>query len=367
MMPSRRWVLAACLLAACSRAKEITGPPIVQPDTNPPAVQREMRGLWVATVANIDWPSRATLTADQQRAELVSILDRAVAAGFNAIIFHVRPAADAVYRSSIEPWGAMLSGTQGTDPGYDPLAFAIEQAHARGLQLHAWINPFRAGNTSDSARLAPSHLFTVRRDLIRVYGSQLWLDPGEPDVQDHVMRVISDIVQRYDIDGLHADDYFYPYPETDASNRTIVFPDTATYARTGGGLTLDSWRRANIDRFVERMYREVHVLKPTLAVGISPFGIWRPGSPNGVAGLDAYATIYADSRTLAAAGLGGLSRAAAVLVDRGAAAELPCPVRLVAAAKRPRTLRVARSRRVSSAGRLVERVREQRDRRHRWP
>ena len=255
-----------------------------------------MRGLWVATVANIDWPSRSTLTADQQRAELVSILDRAAAAGFNAIIFHVRPASDAVYRSSIEPWAAMLTGTQGTDPGYDPLAFAIEQAHARGLQLHAWINPFRAGNTADSARLAATHLFRVRRDLVRVYGSQLWLDPGESDVQDHVIRAVTDIVRRYDVDGIHADDYFYPYPETDASNRPIAFPDAATFARTGAGLTLDDWRRANVDRFVERLYREVHTLAPTLPVGISPFGIWRPGSPNGVAGLDAYATIYADSR-----------------------------------------------------------------------
>jgi uncharacterized lipoprotein YddW (UPF0748 family) len=295
---TRRWLPVLAVLTACSSSKDITGPPpaVIAPDTNPPAIQREMRGLWVATVANIDWPSRSTLTADQQRAELTSILDRAAAAGFNAIIFHVRPAADAVYRSSIEPWAAMLSGTQGTDPGYDPLAFAVQQAHARGLQLHAWINPFRAGNTADSARLSPGHVFTVRRDLVRVYGSQLWLDPGEPEVHDHVMRVISDIAQRYDVDGIHADDYFYPYPETDASNRTIVFADAATYARTGNGLTLADWRRANVDRFVERMYREVHAIKPSLAVGISPFGIWRPGSPTGVVGLDAYASIYADSR-----------------------------------------------------------------------
>ena len=288
-------LLALCALAACDRATDATAPPVV-PDTAAPAMLREMRGLWVATVANIDWPSRSTLTADQQRSELVSILDRAAAAGFNAIIFHVRPAGDAVYRSSIEPWGAMLTGTQGNDPGYDPLAFAVEQAHARGLQLHAWINPFRAGNTADSARLAATHLFRTRRDLIRIYGSQLWVDPGEPDVQDHVIRVVTDIVRRYDIDGIHADDYFYPYPETDAANRTIVFPDAATYARTGGGLTIDDWRRANVDRFVERLYREVHAIAPTLPVGISPFGIWRPGSPVGVSGLDAYAAIYADSR-----------------------------------------------------------------------
>lgn len=285
------------LLAACSQGKDVTGPAvIVVPDTNPPALQREMRGLWVATVANIDWPSRPTLTAEQQRAELVSILDRAASVGFNAVIFHVRPASDAVYRSAIEPWASMLSGTQGTDPGYDPLAFAVQEAHARGLQLHAWINPFRAGNRSDTTRLAPTHLFKTRRDLIRVYGAQLWLDPGEPAVHDHVMRVVADIVQRYDIDGIHADDYFYPYPETDAANRVIGFPDTTTYARSGSGLTMSDWRRANVDQFVERMYREVHALKPTIAVGISPFGIWRPGSPNGVAGLDAYAEIYADSR-----------------------------------------------------------------------
>ena len=299
---ARRRLIRACgtfcvvLSLACSSSDEVTGPPPVTVDTNPPAIQREMRGLWVATVANIDWPSRSGLTADQQRAELTSILDRAAAAGFNAIVFHIRPAADAVYRSSIEPWGSMLSGTQGGDPGYDPLAFAIQEAHTRGLELHAWVNPFRAGNTSDSLRLSPAHLFTTRRDLVRVYGTQLWLDPGEAAVQDHVMRVVSDIVQRYDIDAIHADDYFYPYPQTDAANRVIPFPDSATFARSGSSLALGDWRRQNVDRFVERMYREVHALDPTLRVGISPFGIWRPGSPAGVSGLDAYASIYADSR-----------------------------------------------------------------------
>ena len=295
---TRLAIASILLLAACSSSDDVTGPgpgPVTA-DTNPPAIVREMRGLWVATVANIDWPSRTGLTADAQRAELTSIFDRAAAAGFNAIIFHVRPASDAVYRSSLEPWGAMLSGTQGADPGYDPLAFAVQEAHARGLELHAWINPFRAGNAADSLKLSPTHLFYTRRDLIRIYGGQLWLDPGEPAVHDHVMRVITDIVQRYDVDGIHADDYFYPYPVTDAQNRTVAFPDNATYARYGAGLTQDDWRRANVDRFVERMYREVHLATPTMRVGISPFGIWRPGSPIGVNGLDAYASIYADSR-----------------------------------------------------------------------
>jgi len=255
-----------------------------------------MRGLWIATVANIDWPSRTTLTADQQRAELDDILDRAAAGGFNAVFFHVRPASDAVYESAVEPWAALLTGTQGTSPGYDPLAYAVNAAHARGLELHAWINPFRAGNSKDSLALAATHLFKSRRDLARVYGTQLWLDPGEPAVHDHVMRVISDIVQRYDIDGVHADDYFYPYQQNDTAGRLIDFPDSASWARSGSALARADWRRANVDRFVERMNREVHALKPTIRVGISPFGIWRPGNPAGVNGLDAYATIYADSR-----------------------------------------------------------------------
>ena len=291
-------VLSAAALVACG-GSVTTGPSPVTPtpvDTTPPAIQREMRGVWTATVANIDWPSRTTLTADQQRAELIDILDRGAAANLNVVILHIRPAADALYASTLEPWGAMLTGTQGKDPGYDPLAFAVQSAHARGLELHAWINPFRAGNSKDTALLAPLHLFNTRRDLLRVYGTQLWLDPGEPAVQDHVMRVVSDIVQRYDIDAVHADDYFYPYQENDAAGRLIDFPDDGSYARSGSGLSRADWRRANVDKFIERMYREVHAIKPMVKVGISPFGIWRPGSPAGVNGLDAYATIYADSR-----------------------------------------------------------------------
>jgi uncharacterized lipoprotein YddW (UPF0748 family) len=294
---ARAFVLAlsSALFAACSDSSRITGPGPTPPDTMPPPIAREMRGLWIATVANIDWPSRATLTADQQRSELMDILDRAAAAGFNAVILQVRPAADAVYRSSLEPWGAMLSGQQGTDPGYDPLAFAVTEAHARGLELHAWINPFRAGNARDSAQLAPSHSFNSRRGLVHVYGTQLWLDPGESAVHDHVMTVVRDIVQRYDIDAVHADDFFYPYPQT-SGGTTIDFPDAQTFANSGSTLSRADWRRENVDRFIARLYREVHDLKPTTKVGISPFGIWRPGNPPGIAGLDAYSAIYADSR-----------------------------------------------------------------------
>ncbi|HSQ32933.1 MAG TPA: family 10 glycosylhydrolase [Gemmatimonadaceae bacterium] len=273
----------------------MTGPP-APTDTAAPPLAREMRGVWIATVANIDWPSRNSLSADQQRAELTDLFDRASVAGLNAVILQVRPAADALYASAIEPWGAMLTGHQGTDPGYDPLAFAVTEAHARGLQIHAWINPFRAGNTADSLALAPSHVFHTHRELVRVYGSQLWLDPGEPAAQDYVIGVISDIVRRYDVDALHADDYFYPYPEKDSAGRALDFPDSGSYARSGSALERADWRRDNVDRFVERLNREVHQLKPTIAVGISPFGIWRPGNPSGVVGLDAYASLYADSR-----------------------------------------------------------------------
>lgn len=276
-------LFAAVAIACSGGGTDIVAPPIVPPvtpaDTAAPAVQREMRGLWVATVANIDWPSRSTLTADQQRAELTDIMTRAATTGINTIILQVRPAGDAVYQSSLEPWAALLTGTQGNSPGYDPLAFAIQEAHARGMELHAWINPFRAGNTSDTARLAPLHLYNTKRNLVRVYGGNLWMDPGEPEVQDHSMRVIADIVRRYDIDGIHADDYFYPYVVNNSAGQPLAFPDDATYSRYSTGLPRGDWRRANVDRFVERLNREVHAIKPTIKVGISPFGIWRPGFP----------------------------------------------------------------------------------------
>jgi len=286
--------IALAATAACGDHGGITAPRT--DPVSPPDIIREARGVWIATVANIDWPSRNDLSADTQRAELRDLLDRAASNGLNMVVFHVRPAGDAVYESSIEPWAAMLTGTQGVGPGYDPLAYAVAEAHARGLELHAWINPFRAGNTKDTLKLASTHQFVVRRDMLRIYGSQVWFDPGEPAVQDHAIRVVRDIVQRYDIDAIHADDYFYPYQENDANGKTIDFPDSATYARSGSTLARADWRRANVDRFVQRLYGEVHQVKPTIKVGLSPFGIWRPGNPPSVTGLDAYATIYADSR-----------------------------------------------------------------------
>jgi len=258
-----------------------------------PAITREFRGMWIATVANIDWPSRSGLTAAQQQAELGLLFDAAQQTGLNAVMLQVRAAGDAMFPSTLEPWSRVLTGTQGGDPGYDPLAFAVQQARLRGLELHAWFNPFRAGNLSDTLRLSPLHFAVRRPDLVRRCG-QLWFDPGEPAVHDQAIAVVRDVVQRYDVDAVHIDDFFYPYPDTCTN-----FPDSLTYRRYqqgGGALSLGDWRRDNVNRFVERLYREVHAVSPLAKVGVSPFGIWRPGNPAGITGLDAFATIYADSR-----------------------------------------------------------------------
>lgn len=262
-----------------------------------PAITREFRGMWIATVANIDWPSATTLSAAQQQVELDALVSTAQSIGLNAVILQVRAAGDALYPSSVEPWSRSLTGVQGRDPGWDPLAYAVTQAHQRGLELHAWFNPFRAANLSDTATLAASHFARRRPDLTRPYCTQLWFDPAESAVQDQAMAAIADVLRRYAVDAVQIDDFFYPYPDTRCPS--LDFPDSASYARYvigGGALVRADWRRDNVNRFVERMYREVHASWPSVRVGVSPFGIWRPGNPAGVTGLDSYATIYADSR-----------------------------------------------------------------------
>jgi uncharacterized lipoprotein YddW (UPF0748 family) len=267
----------------------------------PPDVAREFRGVWVASVSNIDWPSRPGLPVAEQKAELLAILDRTAALRMNAVILQVRPAADALYESKKEPWSGFLTGTMGKapDPYYDPLAFAVEEAHARGLELHAWFNPYRAHHPDDTSRIAASHISRRRPDLVRKYGKYLWMDPGSAEVRKYTVDVIRDVVRRYDIDGVHIDDYFYPYRERGRDRRYIQFPDNSTwqaYRRSGGKLSRDDWRRRNVDLLVEQLYKAVKAEKPWVKFGISPFGIWRPGSPTSVRGLDAYTEIYADSR-----------------------------------------------------------------------
>ena len=254
---------------------------------------REFRGVWVPTVHNIDWPSARGLPAATQKAQLLAILDRAVELKLTAILLQVRPMSDALYDSPNEPWSQFLSGRQGVSPGYDPLEFAIVEAHRRGLELHAWVNPFRAASDASSA-LDQRHVAKRHPEWVRRFGAQLWLDPGEPAAREYVIGVISDIVRRYAVDGVHIDDYFYPYPI-----KGVIFPDEASWTRFGltSGLSRDDWRRENINDFVRSMYRRVKEIKPGVQVGISPFGIWRPGVPPTIeAQLDAYGQLYADSR-----------------------------------------------------------------------
>lgn len=297
-------VIVAILLArGVGGAAAAEDPPPLPAPPTPPAVRREFRGVWVASVANIDWPSRPGLPADAQKAELIVLLDRAKQLHLNAVVLQVRPAADALYASALEPWSEYLSGTAGKapEPAYDPLAFVVAEAHRRGLELHAWFNPFRARHASAKSEPSPGHVSRTHPDWVRAYGKQSWLDPGEPAVQEYNLGVLLDVVRRYDVDGVHLDDYFYPYPENDpATGAPIPFPDDATYARyqagSGGTLGRADWRRDNVNTFVRRLYEAVKKEKPWVKMGVSPFGIWRPGSPAQIAGLDAYDSLSADSR-----------------------------------------------------------------------
>ena len=280
-----RWIAALVLLTACTAARQ-----------EPAHPARQMRGVWVATVNNIDWPSRRDLTPEQQRAELIAMFDRFKAVGLNAVFLQVRPACDAIYPSAIEPWSEYLTGTMGVapEPPYDPLAFAIAEAHARGLELHAWFNPYRARHPTGTSEIAANHVARRNPERVREYGKHLWLDPGDDDARRESLEVVRDVITRYDVDGVHLDDYFYPYPENDQD-----FPDETTWQRyVAGGGTLDrnDWRRDNVNRFIRELYQMAKATRPSVHVSISPFGIWRPGHPQQIAGFDAYDKLYADSR-----------------------------------------------------------------------
>lgn len=261
----------------------------------PPPVEREFRGAWVATVDNIDWPSRKGLSTDAARQELDAIVAQAVALKLNALVFQVRPCADAMYASPLEPWSEWLTGTQGKapDPAWDPLQHLLTNAHAHGIEVHAWFNPYRAHHPQSKSAVDPRQVQRARPELCVRYGNYVWMDPGAPGAADWSLRVIADVVQRYDVDGIHLDDYFYPYPEG-----KLAFPDDDSFARyrkSGGRLARGDWRRSNVDDFVARMYRDTHRQKSWVKVGISPFGIARPGQPPGIqAGIDQYEQLSAD-------------------------------------------------------------------------
>lgn len=266
------WLLSVAVSAAQNYRPSSERPP------HPP---REFRAAWMAVIYHIDWPSRAGLGAAAQRVEMVRILDRMASLNMNAVIFQVRPHSDAVYDSALEPWSPWLTGTMGRSPGYDPLEFCVREAHRRGIEVHAWFNPFRA-LSNESHQASRDHVTRAVPGITKRYGGQVWADPGEPETRRRALAAILDVVRRYDIDGVHLDDYFYPYPKGGAR-----FPDGRTPAQ----------RRAIVDGFVRDLYREVKAAKRWVRVGISPFGIWRPGVPAGIeAGLDAYEQLASDAR-----------------------------------------------------------------------
>ncbi len=304
----------------------------------PPAAPREFRAAWVATVANIDWPSRSGLSTREQQDEIVAMLDRAKALRLNAIILQVRPAADAIYPSALEPWTEYLSGTQGQAPQplYDPLQMWVTEAHRRGLELHAWLNPYRVRHSSAKSPLAANHFASRNPEAVKAYGDMLWMDPAEPAAVAQTLAVVADIVRRYDVDGIHIDDYFYPYPvpaqaSTPASPASALVPGasaalgpapapatpTATnappasprppdldfpdepawqqYLASGGKLARADWRRQQVNRLVEQMHAVVHREKAWVKFGVSPFGMGRPeGRAPGITGFSQYDRLYAD-------------------------------------------------------------------------
>jgi uncharacterized lipoprotein YddW (UPF0748 family) len=295
---TRRVVLARLGALAAAGISGCTAP--VRVDSQPPPAPREFRGAWIASVSNIDWPSRPALSTEAQQDEIRNLVRVAQRCGLNALIVQVRPAADALYESKLEPWSEYLTGEQGRppEPRYDPLAFWIDEAHRAGMELHAWFNPYRVRHSSARGPLAPRHVASTHPASVRAYGDMLWMDPGDPLSAERALSAILDVVRRYDIDGVHVDDYFYPYPVKGAGADDLPFPDDATfaaYALSGGSLSRADWRRANVDGFIERLYAEVRRMSDRVRVGISPFGVGRPDRrPPGVTGFSQYDAIYAD-------------------------------------------------------------------------
>jgi uncharacterized lipoprotein YddW (UPF0748 family) len=286
---------AATALSLAAATPAAVAEPVTQCSPDPAAPKQQLRAEWIASVTNIDWPSRRGLTADEQKAELVRWYDEAVALGLNAVVVQVRPTADAFWPSPFEPWSHWLTGTQGQDPGYDPLAFAVAEAHARNLEFHGWFNPYRVSMGTDVNALAPTHPARVHPDWVLPYGGKLYYNPGLPEVRKFTVDAIMDAVRRYDIDAVHFDDYFYPYPVAGQ-----VFDDAAAYAAHGGGLSLADWRRQNVDLLISDLSSAIRAAKPHVQFGISPFAIWRnastdpAGSPT-QGGVQTYDDLYADT------------------------------------------------------------------------
>ena len=316
----KTWMLTAgmlAFLASCgSQPKTTTTKPTNKPTTSTtkptnmvtdkdeslkvslPAIPREFRAAWIASVANINWPSKNNLTTEQQKAEAINILETLKNNNFNAVILQVRPSADALYKSSFEPWSYFLTGQIGKAPSpyYDPLDYWVEESHKRGIEIHVWLNPYRAHHTGGGSVTSQSMVKKSPDNVVKLKNGMYWFDPSSQKTQDHVSNVVKDLVKRYDVDGIHFDDYFYPYA---SYNGGVDFPDNTTwndYKTKGGNLSRADWRRANVNKFVERIYREIKTEKNHVKFGISPFGIWKPGYPTGVTGSSQYDELYADAK-----------------------------------------------------------------------
>ncbi len=259
--------------------------------------KHEFRAVWVATVVNIDWPSKIGLSTPEQQAEVIELLNLHKSLGMNAIILQVRPSADAFYNSKLEPWSRYLSGIQGAAPNpyYDPLQFWIDECHKRGMELHAWLNPYRVAQKFDDP-LSENHIAFAKPEWILKYGNKLYFDPGVPETREFVAKVVQDIVARYDVDAIHFDDYFYPYPLQEA------FPDTTSFRNYNRGYSAENigdWRRENVDICIKMLNETIKATKPWVKFGISPFGVWRnkvddPMGSDTKAGATNYDHLYAN-------------------------------------------------------------------------
>ncbi|PID59439.1 MAG: hypothetical protein CR986_06090 [Ignavibacteriae bacterium] len=259
-------------------------------------IKREFRGAWVASVINLDWPSSKYLSTEEQKKELIQLFNKLEATNINAVIFQIRTECDAFYNSPYEPWSYWLTGSQGTAPSpyYDPLEFAIEEAHKRGMELHAWFNPYRVERQIGNYTTASNHVTKVHPEWTLSFGSGTnkikILNPGLKEVRKYVTNVVMDVVNRYDVNGIHFDDYFYPYPPNKISGE-----DYQTFnADPRGFLDINDWRRDNVNELLRMIYDSIQVAKPEVKFGMSPFGIYKNGVPKGTYGLDAYSTIYCD-------------------------------------------------------------------------
>ncbi len=255
--------------------------------------KREFRAVWIATVGNIDWPSDRNATPGRKIADLVDMFDKLKDAGMNAVFFQVRTECDAFYDSEIEPWSFWLTDQQGSAPKpyFDPLDFAVSEAHERAMEVHAWFNPYRAVKKVGEYNSAFNHIAQTKPEWILTFGDYKMLDPGNPEVQEFILKIVTDVIARYDVDGIHFDDYFYPY------SPKVSNEDSLTFAKYNRGISnIDDWRRDNINSLMAKIYNVIKAVKPQVKFGISPFGIVENKYAE-TEGFNSYSILYCDPLT----------------------------------------------------------------------